>query len=277
MVRGCFAFLAFSAGIVAVLVFVALLRSPSSDAVDATAQKEANLQALSPPVPATHQKRHDEQEFSDGCDKRKRSEAFKYAVNQALPPDPFDDAPLMPQLDESTFLTADNSGEPEFVKDSSWQPASPAVCVYSDPDVSVYVPASLFTSRMLSITQGVGRQRERFLGMLLPASTFEGITYWNYKRPRGPEFAMFVLWVNNPELVRYEARQALFDSDRKLALFTYDIPMDSSGQAMGKFTDHQKIDLKDGEHPVTLRVEESLGRLIYQSETAFKVAWDALH
>lgn len=87
---------------------------------------------------------------------------------------------------------------------------------------------------------------------------------------------MFVFGIENPEEVRYEARQGLFDTDRKLALFTQNTFIDQNGHQIDQIPDHQRIELQDGEHPVTLRVVESLDRLINDSDRNFQMAWDAL-
>jgi hypothetical protein len=214
-----------------------------------------------------------EKQPTDGCDKQIRSKAMDYAFNRAFPPDPLADTPSLPQLSGGTLVLPDGQGEPSVVRDINLSNSSPAVCVYSDENVSVYVPTSLFTERMVALGAGRRAPHEKFLGLPMPQSRFDALTYWNFKHPRAPEFA----WVQNRDGIRYEARQALFDVDQKVVLFTSDVLADSSGQVTEQLSDRQRIALNDGEHPVMSRVFESLGDLINAWDLKIEMIWKAQH
>lgn len=263
--RGCLLAAGCTLGVLLAVSFLGLLLTSGHTESSPAAQERSSEEVHSPIEP----KKTRVQEQSDGCDHQERGKALDYALKQALPPDPFDE-PTEPQhWDESTFLLPDASGEPKLIKD-----AGLAVCVYVDQDVGVYTSTALFSSRMLAMLGG--KRNDTFLGMPLPTSNFQGLTYWSFKGPRGPEFSMFVFGIENPEDVRYEVRQGLFDIDRKLALFTQNVFLDRNGRLIGQIPDHQRIELQDGEHPVTLRAVESLGHLINDSDRRFQMALDAL-
>lgn len=85
---------------------------------------------------------------------------MRYALKQALPPDPFDEPEQPQQLDDSTVLLPNANGEPSLIKD-----AGLAVCIYADQDVGVYTSTALFSNRMLAILNG--KRHDTFLGICL--------------------------------------------------------------------------------------------------------------
>jgi hypothetical protein len=237
--------------------------------VEADAKVAPIKQPLPPPEPTPPHKAATPVEPSDGCDEKARSSAMEYALSQALPKDPF--AEPLPQLDGIKVLLPDMTGEPVMVRDESLASTSLPVCVYSTPDISVYVPSAVFTERMLLIRSGE-LKIDTSWGSREPTQIFKAMTYWSFKHPHGPEFDQFFPASLPSDMVRYEGRIATFDTDRKLALFTTDIYLDNDGQQILASPDHQRLELGTGEYPVILKVAERLGQQINASDRAFSKA-----
>jgi hypothetical protein len=210
--------------------------------------------------------------IDDGCDEKARASAMEYAVKQALPKDPFEE-PLK-QLSGFRVVWPDDAGEPLIVRDEGLQTSSMAVCVYSTPEVGVYVPTSVFTARMRSIRSAELRLKKE-LGMEVPAEIFSAMTYWSFKQPIGSEFQQFFPADFSAPRARYEGRMAMFDTNRKLALFTTEVCVDSNGQEICFAQERQRLELSSGDYPVTLKVAENMERLLNSSDRSFSRALDA--
>jgi len=140
----------------------------------------------------------------EGCDERIREEALHYAFQRAFHQIPW---LIRSCCRYSTIrrcclsMTTVNDSAQGYVF-----AGGVTVCVYSDREISVYVPTSVFTERMMAFRLGISKPHEKFLGLTMPESRFDALTYWRFKGPIAPEFSLFIpSVVERRELVRYEA------------------------------------------------------------------------
>jgi hypothetical protein len=194
------------------------------------------------------------------------------AMTKAVfPPDPLSPLPTVPPMENTTLMLFDDKGDPSVVRDANLRDPSFAVCVFSDSEISVFVPASLFTERIREIATG-RRHPDSFLGMPMPESRFEALTYWRFKSARSSEFSIFGPSIPSRDYLdapQYEAHQVIFDVDQKIALFTSRLTVNDLGILTQREETQQRISITEAEHPLIKRALDSLGTLINRSDRTF--------